>query len=121
MEIVTVVLFSTLCCVSVVFVPRLIEWLRAWLILQKMPGPKGGIMGHLKYFNDSYVGQHKAVMKWAREFGSIYRVRLANINVSFLGPPLALHRNNGRKRLCQLTDDFTPLCRQRIKENTLTS
>jgi len=113
MEIITVVCFSTLCCVFAVFVPQLIEWLRAWLILQKMPGPKGGITGQLKYFNDSSVGQHKAVMKWAREFGSIYRVRLANINVSFLGPPL---RNDDCKTLCQQTDAFSSLCRRNLDE-----
>ena len=50
-----------------------------------MPGPKGGILGQLKYFNDQIVGQHKAVIRWARQYGSIYRVRLANVNVSFLG------------------------------------
>lgn len=80
---VTAVIFSTLiCCISAALAPRLAEWLRACWVLRNMPGPKGGIMGQLKSFNDSTVGQHKAVVRWAREFGGIYRVRLANVNVS---------------------------------------
>lgn len=73
--------FGVACCVVSVFLPRLSEWVRQWLILQKLPGPKGGLMGHLKYFNNPYVGQHKYVLRWAREHGGIFRVRLGNVNV----------------------------------------
>ncbi len=82
MEVVALCVNAVICCISAALAPRILEWLRACWVLRSMPGPMGGIMGQLKYFNDSVVGQHKSVLRWAREFGGIYRVRLANVNVS---------------------------------------
>lgn len=79
-----------ICCFGAAVVPQMVEWLRACWILRRMPGPKGGILGQLKYFNDHSMGQHKSVIRWARKYGSIYRVRLANVNVSLLGLVLLL-------------------------------
>lgn len=63
------------------YLPPLAEWIRACLILRRMPGPPGGLMGQLKHFNSSKLGHHKAVCQWARQYGGLFRVRLANVNV----------------------------------------
>ena len=38
-------------------------------------------MGHLKHFNTLKVGHHKTVCRWARQYGGIFHLRLANVNV----------------------------------------
>ena len=38
-------------------------------------------MGHLQHFNTLAVGHHKTVCQWARLYGGVFRVRLANVNV----------------------------------------
>jgi hypothetical protein len=83
-ELLIALICAVICCMAAAFLPRTLELTRAWLILQRMPGPKGGIMGQLKYFNDLNIGQHKSVMRWSRLYGGIFRVRLANVNVSRL-------------------------------------
>ena len=75
------ILISTACLLALRCLPHVAEWIRAWVILQRMPGPPGGLMGHLKYFNTLAIGHHKTVCQWAREYGGIFRVRLANVNV----------------------------------------
>ena len=76
--------------------PPLIAWIRACLILRCMPGPPGGLMGQLKHFNNSKLGYHKIVCQWARQYGGLFRVRLANVNVRPLdgmtSHTAALHR-----------------------------
>ena len=73
----------TLWAVALVYncLPPLAAWIRACLVLRCMPGPPGGLMGQLKHFNNSKLGYHKIVCQWARQYGGIYRVRLANVNV----------------------------------------
>ena len=61
--------------------PPLAAWIRACLILRGMPGPPGGLMGQLKHFNNSKLGYHRIVCQWARQYGGLFRVRLANVNV----------------------------------------
>ena len=38
-------------------------------------------MGQLKHFNNSNLGYHKIICQWARQYGGLFRVRLANVNV----------------------------------------
>ena len=46
-------------------------------------------MGHLKHFNSARSGQHKTLCQWARHYGGIFRVRLANVNVRLIPHPAA--------------------------------
>ena len=85
------------CCAAIAVSARVWEWMRAWVILQRVPVPPGkGMMGHLQYFNDSIVGHHKTVARWAREYGPIYRVRLANVHVSVSASALPAARAHQR-------------------------
>ena len=74
-------------CAAAAVSARLCEWLRVWVILQRMPSPPGrGVLGHLAYFSDHVVGHqhHKTVTQWARTYGPLYRIRLANVHVRHL-------------------------------------
>ena len=73
------VYFAVALCAAAAVSARLWEWLRAYIILQRMPSPPGrGLLGHLSFFSESH---HKTITQWARVYGPIYRIRLANVHV----------------------------------------
>lgn len=67
---------------------RLADRLRAAWIIRKLPTPAGSLLGgHVSVLSGRYA--HRFVQKWARELGSIFRVRTVWEQV-FLGPALNL-------------------------------
>ena len=82
-------LLTAVALVAARYLPLVAEWVRAWAILQRMPGPPGGLMGQLKHFNFAAAGQHKFLCQWARQYGGIFRVRLSNVNVRPIPHPAA--------------------------------
>ena len=75
------ILLAAVALLAARYVPIVAGWVRAWAILRRMPGPPGELMGQLKHFNSAGAGQHKTLCQWARQYGGIFRVRLANVNV----------------------------------------
>lgn len=60
---------------------KLSEWIRCNLLLRRLPGPDGNlILGQLPVLARS--DHHNVLARWAAQFGGIYRMRLAHINVS---------------------------------------
>ena len=53
-------------------------WARRIYCLSKIPGPKGDILGgQMKHFSQR-SDYHKALQRWAAEFGGLYRIRLVD-------------------------------------------
>lgn len=60
---------------------RLAAWLRAYLILRRLPGPRGHpVLGQLG--DVVKPDHHRTLHRWACKYGGIYRMRLAHIHVS---------------------------------------
>ena len=64
---------------------RVAAWLRAYLILRRLPGPQGHLV--LGQLGDVVKpDHHRTLHKWACKYGGIYRMRLAHIHVSRPSP-----------------------------------
>ena len=56
-------------------------WARRIYILGRIPGPKGDLLGgQMKHFSQR-SDHHKALQRWAAEFGGLYRIRLVDTTV----------------------------------------
>jgi len=59
---------------------RLAAWGRAYLALRRLPGPTGSwLLGQLREI--VRPDHHRTLSRWAAQYGGIYRMRLAFINV----------------------------------------
>ena len=64
---------------------RVAAWLRAYLILRRLPGPQGHLV--LGQLGDVVKpDHHRTLHRWACKYGGIYRMRLAHIHVSRPSP-----------------------------------
>ena len=73
------VIFGTL----VLCAARAARWARRQFLLSRIPGPKDDLVsGQMKHFSQR-SDHHKALQRWAAEFGGIYRIRLVDTTVRF--------------------------------------
>ncbi len=57
---------------------RAARWLRRALLLRRIPGPRGALVGGQMAHFSQRSDHHKALQRWAAEFGGIYRIRLVD-------------------------------------------
>jgi hypothetical protein len=78
------------------FSVKLAEWLRCVRLLSKLPGPRGHpLVGQLPVLASPQ--HHNTLAQWAAQFGGIYKMRLAHVNVRQITP--LLQYQNARR--CQ--------------------
>lgn len=64
-----------------VLVAKAWTWCRRIYLLSRIPGPKGEVLGgQMKHFSQR-SDHHKALQRWAAEFGGLYRIRLVDTTV----------------------------------------
>ena len=64
-----------------VLVAKAWRWARRAYFLSRIPGPKGDMLGgQMKHFSER-SDHHKALRRWAAEFGGLYRIRLVDTTV----------------------------------------
>ena len=81
---------------------RLAAWCRAYLILRRLPGPRGDpVMGQLQ--DIGRPDHHKTLLRWADMYGGIYRIRLAYVNVRWLRHTVLTPNSSLKKQMAPLT------------------
>jgi len=73
----------TVAVLGIVYIAlKVSEWIRCNLMLRTLPGPDGSLLlGQLPVL--ARPDHHIVLAKWTAQFGGIYRMRLAHMNVSF--------------------------------------